>query len=76
MATYGDLDQEQKVCSLQNAFRQLAPGGPPGQAFHSLHRFLNLLGPVLRSRNYLFSAPALTIISAPATAIYWHLKLF
>ena len=33
---------------------------------------------VLRSRNYLFSAPALTfaIISAPApaTAIYWHLK--
>ena len=38
--------------------------------------------PVLRSRNYLFSAPApnLTIISdpapAPTTAIYWHLKLF
>ena len=38
--------------------------------------------PVLRSRNYLFSAPAptLTIISAPApapaTAIYWHFKLF
>ena len=35
---------------------------------------------VLRSRNFLFSAPAptLTIISAqaPATAIYWHLKLF
>ena len=35
---------------------------------------------VLRSRNYLFFAPAptLTIISAPApaSAIYWHLKMF
>ena len=37
---------------------------------------------VLRSWNYLFSAPTLTIISAPApalapgSAIYWHLKLF
>ena len=33
---------------------------------------------VLQRRNYLFSAPAptLAIISAPATAIYWHLKLF
>ena len=35
---------------------------------------------VLRSRNYLFSAPAptLAIISAPAPApaIYWHFKLF
>ena len=35
---------------------------------------------VLRSQNYLFSAPTLTMISAPApapaTAIYWHLKLF
>ena len=34
----------------------------------------------LRSQNYLFSAPALTFISAPATApataIYWHFKLF
>ena len=37
---------------------------------------------VLWSRNYLFVAPApapaptLTIISGPATAIYWHFKLF
>ena len=46
--------------------------------------FLLCLKPVLRSRNYLFSAlaPTLAIISAPApapapgTAIYWHLKLF
>ena len=33
---------------------------------------------MLRSRNYLFAAPApsLSIISAPAPAIYCHLKLF
>ena len=33
---------------------------------------------LLRSRNYLFSAPTLTIIlaPAPAKAIYWHFKLF
>ena len=48
----------------------------------STAKYLKILckNTVLRSRNYLFSAPAptLTIISAPApaTAIYWHLKLF
>ena len=44
-------------------------------AILKLHRY-----PVLRSRNYLFSASTLDIFSAPApapaAAIYWHLKLF